>query len=224
MSYIGKSPTTAPLTSSDIASDIINSTHIGDTAISGFDALATAPADTDEFLISDAGTLKRIDASLIGGGKIGQVVSTTKSDTWSQSTSGNTYYNPTGFSRTITPSASTSKILVMCTASFSGTKNYEMAGKLLRAVGGSDTELLRGDAGGSRGRAFLSKRTNETQDFANFSMTFLDSPSTTSEITYKVMGALESSATLYLNRGFDDSDDSGEWRTASSIVCMEVLA
>ena len=58
MAYIGKTPTPAPLTSSDIASDIINSTHIGDTAISGFDALATSPADTDEFLISDAGVLK----------------------------------------------------------------------------------------------------------------------------------------------------------------------
>ena len=68
MAYIGKTPTPVPLTSSDIASDIINSTHIGDTAISGFDALATAPADTDEFLISDAGVLKRLDASLIGGG------------------------------------------------------------------------------------------------------------------------------------------------------------
>ena len=67
MAYIGKTPTPAPLTSSDIASDIINSTHIGDTAISGFDALATAPADTDELLISDAGVLKRLDASLIVG-------------------------------------------------------------------------------------------------------------------------------------------------------------
>ena len=70
MAYIGKTPTPAPLTSSDIAADIINSTHIGDTAISGFDALATAPADTDEFLISDAGVLKRLDASLVGGGGI----------------------------------------------------------------------------------------------------------------------------------------------------------
>jgi len=70
MAYIGKTPTPVPLTSSDIAADIINSTHIGDTAISGFDALATAPADTDEFLISDAGTLKRLDANLVGGGGI----------------------------------------------------------------------------------------------------------------------------------------------------------
>ena len=76
MAYIGKTPTPAPLTSSDISADIINSTHIGDTAISGFSALATAPADTDEFLISDAGTLKRIDASLVGGGGI------TMADQW----------------------------------------------------------------------------------------------------------------------------------------------
>ena len=67
MGYIGKTPTPVPLTSSDIAADIINNTHIGDTAISGFDALATAPASTDEFLVSDGGVLKRLDASLIGG-------------------------------------------------------------------------------------------------------------------------------------------------------------
>ena len=80
MAYIGKTPTPAPLTSSDIAADIINNTHIGDTAISGFDALATAPADTDEFLISDAGVLKRLDASLVGG-KDFEKISTAKSET-----------------------------------------------------------------------------------------------------------------------------------------------
>ena len=82
MAYIGKTPTAVPLTSSDIAADIINNTHIGDTAITGFDALATAPADTDEFLISDAGTLKRIDASLVGGGGI------TVADNWRVTSAG----------------------------------------------------------------------------------------------------------------------------------------
>ena len=68
MAFIGKTPTPAPLTSSDISSDIINNTHIGDTAISGFDALATAQ-NTDEFLISDGGA-KKNNASLAGGGGI----------------------------------------------------------------------------------------------------------------------------------------------------------
>jgi hypothetical protein len=193
-----------------------------------------SPATGTAFTLGDSGDTFTIPAGAtitnsgtatgFGGGKINQVVTTTKTDTWSQSTSGNTFYNPTGFSRTITPTATSSKILIMTTASFSGTTNYEMAGKLIRTVGGSDTELLIGDAAGSRARTFMSKRTNEAQDFANFSMTFLDSPSTTSEITYKVMGATESSATLYLNRGANDTDNSGEWRAASNIVCMEVLA
>ena len=68
MGFIGVQPASAPLTSSDIADDVVNSDHLGDTTISGFDALTTAPADTDEFLISDGGVLKRIDASFVGGG------------------------------------------------------------------------------------------------------------------------------------------------------------
>lgn len=51
-----------------IADDAISEEHIDATAITGHTALAEAPADTDEFLISDGGTLKRIDASYIGGG------------------------------------------------------------------------------------------------------------------------------------------------------------
>jgi hypothetical protein len=38
--------------------------------ISGQTALTAEPADTDEFLVSDAGTIKRIDYSLIKGGGI----------------------------------------------------------------------------------------------------------------------------------------------------------
>jgi hypothetical protein len=51
-----------------IADDAISEEHLDATAITGHTALAATPADTDEFLISDGGTLKRIDASYIGGG------------------------------------------------------------------------------------------------------------------------------------------------------------
>ena len=110
MAYIGKTPTPAPLTSSDIAADIINSTHIGDTAISGFDALATAPAGTDEFLISDAGVLKRLDASLVGGGKLLQSSLVTTST--NQAISSTSYADLTGMTLDITPVSSTSKFLI----------------------------------------------------------------------------------------------------------------
>ena len=45
----------------------VTAAKLADTAISGKTALAVAPADTDEFLVSDAGTLKRLDYSLIKG-------------------------------------------------------------------------------------------------------------------------------------------------------------
>mgnify|MGYP003636483385 CR=1 FL=1 len=57
MSYIGSKPANKPVVASDL----------DPTVITGQTALATSPADTDEFLISDAGVLKRLDASLIGG-------------------------------------------------------------------------------------------------------------------------------------------------------------
>ncbi len=53
-----------------IADDAISEEHLDATAITGHTALAEAPADTDEFLISDGGTLKRLDASYVGGSKL----------------------------------------------------------------------------------------------------------------------------------------------------------
>ena len=45
--------------------DTVGAAQIKNDLISGTTALASEPADTDEFLVSDAGTLKRIDYSLI---------------------------------------------------------------------------------------------------------------------------------------------------------------
>ena len=47
------------------SNDTVGAAQIKDDLISGTTALASEPADTDEFLVSDAGTLKRIDYSLI---------------------------------------------------------------------------------------------------------------------------------------------------------------
>ena len=59
-------PSDGTVTNAKLAQDII----------SGETALTSEPASTDEFLVSDAGTLKRIDYSLIKGGGI------TEADQW----------------------------------------------------------------------------------------------------------------------------------------------
>jgi len=56
--------------------DTVGAAQIKNDLISGTTALTDEPADTDEFLVSDAGTLKRIDYSLIKGGGL------TMADQW----------------------------------------------------------------------------------------------------------------------------------------------
>ena len=67
MAYIGKSPAVAALTASDITDGIVSNAKLAQDIISADTALAVTPATTDELLLSDAGTLKRIDYSVIAG-------------------------------------------------------------------------------------------------------------------------------------------------------------
>jgi len=67
VAYIGQKPADKPLGASDITDGIISNSKLGQDIISAETELAEAPADTDEFLISDGGVLKRLDASFIGG-------------------------------------------------------------------------------------------------------------------------------------------------------------
>ena len=222
MAYIGKTPTPAPLTSSDIAADIINSTHIGDTAISGFDALATAPADADEFLISDAGVLKRLDASLVGGGKIGQVLQAVKTDT-QNTTDDNTFTDISGLSQAITPSATTSKILVLFTVNITADTQDHVGIRLVRG----STDIFIGtdsDAGQNVSAGYRAGTTEENYHPANLCGQFLDSPSTTSATTYKIQAA--SNDEFFVNRPHDDTGTTNVQRphTSSSLTLIEVLA
>jgi hypothetical protein len=52
------------ITEAKIADNAVESEHINDNVISGQTELASGIADTDELLISDAGTIKRTDASV----------------------------------------------------------------------------------------------------------------------------------------------------------------
>ena len=70
--FLGRATaTTAPsagsVGASQLASDAVTAAKLNDDIISGQTALGATPADTDEFLVSDAGTLKRVDYSHIKG-------------------------------------------------------------------------------------------------------------------------------------------------------------
>ena len=63
-------PATNSITAAMVSANAITGAKLNNDVISAQTALASEPDDTDEFLVSDAGTLKRIDYSLIKGGGI----------------------------------------------------------------------------------------------------------------------------------------------------------
>ena len=69
--------------------DTVTAAKINNDVISGQTALTAEPDDTDEFLVSDSGTIKRIDYSLIKGGGI------TMADQWRLTTATNQGSNAT---------------------------------------------------------------------------------------------------------------------------------
>ncbi len=145
--------------------------------ISGQTELAAEPADTDEFLVSDAGVLKRIDYSLIkgGGGKVlqsfaSQIARATGTtgipddNTIPTSSEGTQIY-----SQAITPAATSSKVLL-----FYALQTYISVGSAVVITA-------------FRGSTCIGASTFETPSGANNminSFVTIDSPSTTSATTY----------------------------------------
>lgn len=151
-------------------------------------------------------------------GKIGQVISTTKTDTFSTTSTSST--DITGMSVSITPTSTSSKIYINASLSISTSAiGVFYFCNLLR----DSTEICLGDADGSRDRVTTHGYAVYGPQNMGTSVSFLDSPNTTSSITYKFQLRV-SSGTGYLNRDGDDADSSNRGRDASTITVMEVLA
>tara|TARA_B100000085_G_scaffold247257_1_gene241501 strand:+ start:13123 stop:13728 length:606 start_codon:yes stop_codon:yes gene_type:complete len=156
-------------------------------------------------------------------GNILQVVSVTKTDTFS--TASTSQVDITGYSVDITPSSSSNKILISGTlmAGLSTTIAYGMRFYLMR----DSTAICIGDTAGNRSRCtFGTQGVYNTDTTHPFSFEFLDSPSTTSTVTYKIQVQSESPMTIYINRsaGETDGDSAITPRFTSTISVKEVAA
>ena len=155
-------------------------------------------------------------------GSILQVVSTTKTDTYSESVStGGQTAQVTGLTATITPSATSSKVLVLYSVSVSQDATY-----MILQRGGSALTAATGDAAGSRTRMTLGAVNFNDSYTENISGNFLDSPSSTSALTYGMKFRHGSSHTKTLRINYDnaDTDDAKRARAISTITLMEIAA
>ena len=164
-----------------------------------------------------------------GVGKILQVLSTTKLDTFTAtSLAAGAVEDITGLSVNITPSSTSNKVLVFYSVqgvSAAASRVVNFATTLKRA----DTQIAIADAAGARIRVtnFISIRAdaNDTNVGATVSYNYLDSPSSTSALTYEVglKNIQDSALTYYVNRTYGDADDDNyRPRATSSITVMEV--
>jgi len=134
-----------------------------------------AVGSNGQYLKADSTTATGLAwATLPASGKVLQVVSATYSTVTSSSSS---TYADTGLTASITPSATTSKILVLVSQNGcrKDTNNTSVSIKLLRGV--TDLALISNDGGDTDSTLRL--------EFGSVSTMYLDSPSTTSSTTYK---------------------------------------
>jgi hypothetical protein len=216
---------TQTLTNKTLTSPVLTTPTISTIDAKGDLLAGTADNTIGRLAVGANGTVLTADSSAAtglkwaaGGGKVLQVVSVTKSDTFS--TSSSTFTDITGLSASITPSATTSKILVIYNMSGAASQNAIAWTRLMR----DSTAINIGDTAGSRNRstsdAFSSSSVYSGTTVAG---SFLDSPATTSSTTYKLQTATASGA-MYVNRGQDDTDAVQRARTVSTITLMEIGA
>jgi hypothetical protein len=157
-----------------------------------------------------------IPNSVLAAGNVIQVVSSTKSDT--SSTSSTSYSDISGLSVSITPSSTSSKILVSYNFVAGTNDGYdECHVSLFR----DSTDLKGGSSTGTSYCPVFHTSTSAKFKMYNFAFEHLDSPSSTSSLTYKLRFNSQSGQILYINtRGATDSGATN-W-TNSSITAMEI--
>ena len=177
----------------------------------------------DTFDVPSGVTLDVTGATVTGlsAGKVLQVVQAVKTDT---ATTVSGTLASTGLEVTITPSATSSKVLIMISAiagSHSDVAPYFQVNRDATVLTG-----ILGDAAGSRElNASATAQQYMNYDVKSIPVIYLDSPSSTSALTYKLMWALGVPASgflAYLNRTFSDYDSATYSRSASSITVMEI--
>ena len=157
---------------------------------------------------------------LRGAFRIMQVVSTAKTDAFT--TTSATFTDITGFSVSITPSSTSSKVLVV--AAISGSAQPGVAGLFLRLVRNT-TDILLADTASNRTRTTNMIMSTNTDTTSTSTTVYLDSPNTTSATTYKFQIASSASGqTVSINRSVGDSDVAPVARTTSTITVFEVSA
>ena len=165
-----------------------------------------------------------IDASL---GKILQVVPVLMDDALSiASSSTSNFTDVTGMVVAITPSATSSKILIMVNSCFHHSAASTIHLSLQRTVSSSATKLGLANVSSRVGSNMAVLPDDDIYAVGIYPafFHFVDSPSTTSECSYQlqITAGASYNVNLFVNRTSNDTDADYGARTSSSITAMEI--
>jgi len=183
----------------------------------------TTPTDGDLLVYDDGDWINQALAkSQLPTGTILQVVSTTKTDIFSASVAQGVATAITGLSASITPSSTSSKIMVFVTVTF----GFAITGNSINLnLKRGSTSIGIGDSSGSRVRRNTAGQMTSSGDLqGSISTQFLDSPGVATALTYSVEIGHTSgeTQTIIVNSSVTDSNSASYSRTTSSITVMEV--
>ena len=221
---VGKA-TTDTLTNKTLTSPTLTSPALGTVASGNISActstgmVLTAPAlgtPASGVLTNCTG----VAAGALPAGSVLQVVQAVKTAT--QTITGMTQTDVTGLSVVITPRSASNKILVLVDMKC-GYGVYGGIANILR----NGTKIYVGGGGLARSCAMFSNAytpSNAIYHMLPLVANYLDSPATTSALTYKVQAAaFDAGQVQYINRTSADLNETGrDGLTASSITVMEI--
>jgi hypothetical protein len=161
----------------------------------------------------------RVPVSNAPSGSVVQVQSYTYTSTWS--TTGTDTATPLSVS--ITPSSASNKVLIFAVIQYDETRGNAGGGWRITRNG---SVIGNAPSAGNRYtvHAGFNANANADQSLMNSQVLFLDSPSTTSSITYniRVYRGNAGSFSTFINRARADSDDGDDPRAVSTITVMEI--
>ena len=209
------------------ASNVMN--YLQDQAVMNFagtaargSAIGTAVAEGMVSYLQDTNDVQVYDGSAWSSiispvGTIVNVASTTKTDTFSRAST--SPVDITGFSVSITPKKSANKIMITVSHTVANSSGSPYAMQITR----NGTVVGGGTTAGSRVSASASTYI-EAGGVRSVSFSFVDSPNSTSSLTYQVKG-FTTSGTFYIGRSSADADGTtpGSVRTASTITAVEIV-
>tara|TARA_Y100000401_G_scaffold108509_1_gene103809 strand:+ start:256 stop:888 length:633 start_codon:yes stop_codon:yes gene_type:complete len=172
-------------------------------------------------------------ATTTTAGKVLQVIQTVVTGTYSESFASNASSSSCGLDLNITPSATTSKILIQAVANVSNSDAIDTTCGIILFKGGSELTGAIGAADGNRERLSSQSYTPYTSGQGSgykvvaIPFHYLDSPSSTSQQSYSIRlryNTTSGSETVYLNRTKDDDNAYYRDRSISTITAMEIAA